>query len=112
MRIVKTMVYRHFMMIVAKILKKRTIKGRKERSKLKQHFIEKIGESKMKYDDFTSGEYVKKEDVMTYLRVFNWDMPREELIEKFKGIPSITLNSQDIGKVKINKLLNGEWNND
>lgn len=54
------------MMIVAKILKKRTIKGRKERSKLKQHFIEKIEESKMKYDDFTSGEYVKKEDVMTY----------------------------------------------
>ena len=33
--------------------------------------IEKIEENKMKYDDFTSGEYVKKEDVMTYLRVFN-----------------------------------------
>jgi hypothetical protein len=88
------------------------IKGRKEHSKLKQHFIEKIGENKMKYNDFTSGEYVKKEDVMTYLRVFNWDMPRKELIEKFKGISSITLNNQDINKVKINKLLNGEWSDD
>ena len=48
----------------------------------------------MKYDEFTSGEYVKKEDVMTYLRVFNWDMPREELIEKFKGISSITLTTR------------------
>lgn len=74
--------------------------------------IEKIEENKMKYDDFTSGEYVKKEDVMTYLRVFNWDMPREELIEKFKGISSITLNNHDINKVKINKVLNGEWSND
>ena len=74
--------------------------------------IEKIEENKMKYDDFTSGEYVKKEDVMTYLRVFNWDMPREELIEKFKGISSITLNNQEINKVKINKVLNGEWSND
>ena len=66
----------------------------------------------MEYDDFTSGEYVKKEDVMTYLRVFNYDMSREELIEKFKGISSITLNDQDISKVKMNKLLNGEWSND
>ena len=62
----------------------------------------------MKYDKFTSGEYVKKEDVMTYLRVFDWDMPREELIEKFKDIPSIILNEQDVNKVKMNKLLNGE----
>lgn len=55
---------------------------------------------------------MKKEDVMTYLRVFDWTMPREKLIEKFKGISSITLNDQDINKVKINKVLNGEWNND
>lgn len=74
--------------------------------------IGKIGENKMKYNDFTSGEYVKKEDVMTYLRVFDWTMPREELIEKFKGISSITLSDQDINKVKINKVLNGEWSND
>jgi hypothetical protein len=39
-------------------------------------------------------------------------MPREELIEKFKGISFITLNDQDINKVKINKVLNGEWSND
>lgn len=66
----------------------------------------------MKWDDFTSGEYVKKEDVLTYLRIFDWSMPREELIKKFKDIPSINLNDQDVNKVKINKLLNGEWNKD
>lgn len=63
----------------------------------------------MKHNDFTSGEYVKKEDAMTYLRVFDWNMPREELIEKFKDIPSINLNEQDVNKIKMNKLLNGEW---
>lgn len=63
----------------------------------------------MREEKFTQGEYVKKEDVMTYLRVFDWNMPREELIEKFKDIPSINLNEQDVNKVKINKLLNGEW---
>lgn len=66
----------------------------------------------MKWDDFTSGEYVKKEDVLTYLRIFDWSIPREELIKKFKDIPSINLNDQDVNKVKINKLLNGEWNKD
>nr|DAG52879.1 MAG TPA: hypothetical protein [Caudoviricetes sp.] len=66
----------------------------------------------MKWDDFTSGEYVKKEDVLTYLRIFDWSMPREELIRKFRDIPSINLNDQDVNKVKINKLLNGEWNKD
>lgn len=55
-------------------------------------------ELNMKYDKFTSGEYVKKEDVMTYLRVFDWNMPREELIEKFKDMPSINLNEQDVNK--------------
>ena len=28
----------------------------------------------MREEDFTQGEYVKKEDVMTYLKVFNWNM--------------------------------------
>lgn len=59
-------------------------------------------------ENFTQGEYVKKEDVMTYLKVFNWDMPREKLIEKFEEMPAINLTEQDISKVKINKLLNGE----
>ena len=40
----------------------------------------------IKDDRFTEGEYVRKEDVITYLRCFNWDMPREELMEKFKDI--------------------------
>lgn len=63
----------------------------------------------MKKEKFSQGEYVKKEDVMTYLKVFDWDMPREELIEKFKEMPAINLTEQDVNKVKINKLLNGEW---
>ena len=63
----------------------------------------------MREENFTQGEYVKKEDVMTYLKVFDWNMPREELIEKFKEMPAINLTEQDINKVKINKLLNGEW---
>ena len=62
----------------------------------------------MRGKDFTSGEYVKKEDVMTYLKVFNWNMPRQELMEKFKDMPSINLTEHDVNKVKINKLLNGE----
>lgn len=63
----------------------------------------------MKMDDFTQGEYVKKEDVMTYLRVFDWNMPRENLIERFKDMPAINLTEQDVNKVKINKMFNGEF---
>lgn len=63
----------------------------------------------MKMDDFTQGEYIKKEDVMTYLRVFDWNMSREDLIERFKDMPAINLTEQDVNKVKINKMLNGEF---
>lgn len=63
----------------------------------------------MKMDDFTQGEYVKKEDVMTYLRIFDWNMSREELTEKIKEMPAINLTEQDVNKVKTNKMLNGEF---
>ena len=63
----------------------------------------------MREENFTPGEYVKKEDVMAYLKIFDWHMSREELIEKFKEMPAINLTEQDVNKVKINKLLNGEW---
>lgn len=63
----------------------------------------------MKKEKFSQGEYVKKEDVMTYLKVFDWNMSREALIEKFEEMPAINLTEQDVNKVKINKLLNGEW---
>ena len=63
----------------------------------------------MREENFTQGEYVKKEDVMAYLKIFDWHMSREELIEKFKEMPAINLTEQDVNKVKINKLLNGEW---
>ena len=46
---------------------------------------------------------------MTYLKVFDWNMSREKLIEKFEEMPTINLTEQDVNKVKINKLLNGEW---
>ena len=63
----------------------------------------------MRKENFIQGEYVKKEDVITYLKVFDWNMPREELIEKFKEMPSINFTEQDVNKVKLNKLFNGEW---
>lgn len=63
----------------------------------------------MKIEDFTKGEYVKKEDVMKYLQVLDWDMPRQGLIERFGDIPTINLTEQDVNKVKINKMLNGEF---
>lgn len=63
----------------------------------------------MKMDDFTQGEYVKKEDVMIYLRVFDWNMSREELMERFKEMPAINLTEQDVNNIKINKMLNGEF---
>ena len=69
--------------------------------------MEKI--NMMRKENFTQGKYVKKEDVMTYLKVFDWNMSREELIEKFKEMPAINLTEQDVNKVKINKLLNGKW---
>ena len=63
----------------------------------------------MRMEDFKEGEYVKKEDVMNYLRIFNWDMPRPRLIEKFEELPAVTLTEQDVNKIKINKMFNGEW---
>ena len=69
----------------------------------------KVGVDMIREENFTQGEYVKKEDVITYLKVFDWNMSREELIEKFKEMPAINLTEQDVNKVKINKLLNGEW---
>ena len=59
----------------------------------------------MREENFTQGEYVKKEDVMTYLRVFDWNMPREKLIEKFEEMPAINLTDQDVNKVKIKKQI-------
>ena len=70
---------------------------------------EKVGVDMIREENFTQGEYVKKEDVLTYLKIFDWNMSREELIEKFKEMPAINLTEQDVNKVKINKLLNGEW---
>lgn len=63
----------------------------------------------MSKENFTAGEYVKKEDVMNYLRIFNWDMPRQDLIERFKEMPTVTLSEQDVNKIIINKILNGEF---
>ena len=39
-------------------------------------------------------EYVKKDDVMTYLNCFNWNMPRRQLIQRFRRMPSVTMPEQ------------------
>ena len=77
---------------------------------MKARIYDRNGETNMmRKENFTQGEYIKKEDVMTYLKVFDWNMSREELIEKFEEMPAINLTEQDVNKVKINKLLNGKW---
>ena len=63
----------------------------------------------LREENFTQGEYVIKEDVLTYLKVFDWHMSREELIEKFKEMPAVNLTEQDVNKVKMNKFFNGGW---
>ena len=59
----------------------------------------------MREENFTQGEYVKKEDVMTYLRVFDWNMPREKLIEKFEEMPAINLTEQDVKLAYYGQIL-------
>lgn len=46
--------------------------------------------------NFTSGEYVKKKEVINYLKILDWHMSREELIKRINDIPSINLTEQDI----------------
>ena len=48
---------------------------------------------------FSSGEYIKKEDVMIYLKLFDWNMPREELIERIDNIPSLNLTERDMYRI-------------
>ena len=62
----------------------------------------------MNFENLTSGEYVKKDDVLLYLKVYDWNMSREDLIEKFQEIATINLTEQDIEKIKLAKLLSGE----
>lgn len=62
----------------------------------------------MDKERFKKGEYLRKEDVMTFLRVLNWNMPREELIKEIAGIPSVTLTEEDICTVLRNKMWSKE----
>lgn len=41
--------------------------------------------------DFIEGEYINKEDLLRYLRILDYHMSREELIEKVREMPAITL---------------------
>ena len=59
----------------------------------------KVGVDMIREENFTQGEYVKKEDVMTYLKVLDWNMPREELIERVDNIPSLNLTERDMYRI-------------
>ncbi len=58
--------------------------------------------------DFIEGEYVNKEDLLRYLRILDYHMSREELIEKVEEMPTITLtegNAKDIWDSRIAKII-------
>lgn len=58
--------------------------------------------------DFVDGEYINKEDLLRYLRILDYHMSREELIDKVKEMPAITLtegNAKDIWDSRIAKIV-------
>ena len=58
--------------------------------------------------DFVDGEYINKEDLLRYLRILDYHMSREELIDKVKEMPAITLtekNDKDIWDSRIAKIV-------
>ena len=58
--------------------------------------------------DFVEGEYINKEDLLRYLRILDYHMSREELIEKVGKMPTITLiegNAKDIWDSRIAKII-------
>lgn len=58
--------------------------------------------------DFIEGEYINKEDLLRYLRILDYHMSREELIDKVKEMPAITLtegNDKDIWDSRIAKIV-------
>lgn len=58
--------------------------------------------------DFVEGEYINKEDLLRYLRILDYHMSREELIDKVKKMPAITLtegNDKDIWDSRIVKIV-------
>jgi hypothetical protein len=58
--------------------------------------------------DFVEGEYINKEDLLRYLRILDYHMSREELIEKVGEMPAITLtegNAKDVWDSRIAKII-------
>lgn len=58
--------------------------------------------------DFIEGEYINKEDLLRYLRILDYHMSREELIEKVGEMPAITLtegNTKDVWDSRIAKII-------
>mgnify|MGYP001177979417 FL=1 len=58
--------------------------------------------------DFIEGEYINKEDLLRYLRILDYHMSREELIEKVREMPAITLtegNAKDVWDSRIAKII-------
>nr|DAR97994.1 MAG TPA: hypothetical protein [Bacteriophage sp.] len=58
--------------------------------------------------DFVEREYINKEDLLRYLRILDYHMSREELIEKVGEMPTIALtegNAKDIWDSRIAKII-------
>lgn len=58
--------------------------------------------------DFIEGGYINKEDLLRYLRILDYHMSREELIEKVREMPAITLtegNAKDVWDSRIAKII-------
>lgn len=58
--------------------------------------------------DFVDGEYINKKDLLRYLRILDYHMSREELIDKVKEMPAIVLtegNDKDIWDSRIVKIV-------
>lgn len=58
--------------------------------------------------DFVEREYINKEDLLRYLRILDYHMSREELIEKVGEMPAITLtegNAKDVWDSRIAKII-------
>lgn len=58
--------------------------------------------------DFIEGEYINKEDLLRYLRILDYHMSREELIEKVGEMPAITLtegNAKDVWDSRNAKII-------
>lgn len=61
----------------------------------------------MTKQNFTEGDYIKREDVLNILRFTNWDMPRPTLISHIENLEGITLSHENRNAVILSKIKEG-----